>query len=245
MSSKSSGNDDDGDDENIKKINLKQSKKDLKHNNVGAPDEKSNEAPDDKNNAPEEKNDTPYEIYNNDDHKSKVTPKQTAPEQEASSTPSETNITNKTGNSNNNSDGKKNGNGLRNKLLGGGRISPPKRAGLTKFNPSTSGMISKHKNQIPLEFPNLLSIPLTRRPLFPGYYKSMYIKDPKVIAAIQELVKSGTPYVGIFMAKDENADDDMVSNINQVEKVQSKSLSIYNWIGWSLCTDNKCFLIRY
>lgn len=71
----------------------------------------------------------------------------------------------------------------------------------------------------PYLVPQLLSIPLTRRPLFPGYYKSMYIKDPKVIAVIQELVKSGSPYVGIFMAKDENAEDDMVTRIDQVEKV--------------------------
>ena len=76
-----------------------------------------------------------------------------------------------------------------------------------------------HSSSKPYLVPQLLSIPLTRRPLFPGYYKSMYIKDPKVIAVIQELVKSGSPYVGIFMAKDENADDDMVTRIDQVEKV--------------------------
>lgn len=111
--------------------------------------------------------------------------------------------------------------GLRSKMLGAGRIaSSSKRAGLTKFNPSSSSLLSnKSVSQIPLEFPHLLSIPLTRRPLFPGYYKSMYIKDPKVIAVIQELVKSGDPYVGIFMAKDENSEDDMVTDLKQVEKV--------------------------
>lgn len=47
----------------------------------------------------------------------------------------------------------------------------------------------------------------------------MYIKDPKVIAAVQDLVKSGEPYVGVFMANDENTEDDVLTNVKQVQKV--------------------------
>ena len=71
----------------------------------------------------------------------------------------------------------------------------------------------------PSHFPKLLAIPLTKRPLFPGFYKSMYIKDPKAIEAVQFLWNSGQPYVGIFLAKDENSEQDLVTDIKDVERV--------------------------
>ncbi|KAI9190795.1 Lon protease C-terminal proteolytic domain-containing protein [Polychytrium aggregatum] len=64
-----------------------------------------------------------------------------------------------------------------------------------------------------------MSIPLTRRPLFPGFYKSLYITDPQVIAAINNLMQSRQPYVGIFLAKDEKNESDVITNLDQVHKV--------------------------
>ncbi|KAJ8329543.1 ATP-dependent Lon protease pim1 [Batrachochytrium dendrobatidis] len=69
---------------------------------------------------------------------------------------------------------------------------------------------------VPDEYPQLLAIPLTRRPLFPGFYKSLYIKEPKVIRAIQSLVEHRQPYIGIFLAKDENSENDVVTDISEV-----------------------------
>ncbi|KAL2918165.1 Beige protein-like 1 [Polyrhizophydium stewartii] len=71
---------------------------------------------------------------------------------------------------------------------------------------------------VPEVYPQLLAIPLTRRPLFPGFYKSLYIKDPKAIKAIQSLVERRQPYVGIFLAKDDNADSDLVTDVDQIHK---------------------------
>ncbi|KAJ3310549.1 ATP-dependent Lon protease pim1 [Boothiomyces sp. JEL0838] len=75
------------------------------------------------------------------------------------------------------------------------------------------------KDNVPEKVSKLLAIPLTRRPLFPGFYKSLYIKDPKVILAIQELVNNGQPYIGIFLAKDENSEKDVADSLNDVEKI--------------------------
>ncbi|KAH6589679.1 hypothetical protein BASA61_005559 [Batrachochytrium salamandrivorans] len=65
------------------------------------------------------------------------------------------------------------------------------------------------KITVPDIYPQLLAIPLTRRPLFPGFYKSLYIKEPSVIKAIQSLVERRQPYIGIFLAKDESSDSDI------------------------------------
>ncbi|KAJ3042937.1 ATP-dependent Lon protease pim1 [Rhizophlyctis rosea] len=73
--------------------------------------------------------------------------------------------------------------------------------------------------QIPDEYPQLLAIPLNRRPLFPGFYKSLYIKDPQAIAAIQNLIERRQPYVGIFLTKDDNSEADVVTDLDQIHRV--------------------------
>ncbi|KAK7981861.1 hypothetical protein PG988_004099 [Apiospora saccharicola] len=50
----------------------------------------------------------------------------------------------------------------------------------------------------------------------PGFYKAITIKDPNVSAAIMEMMKRGQPYVGAFLFKDENADDDIIRNADDV-----------------------------
>ncbi|KAI8912162.1 lon protease like, mitochondrial [Powellomyces hirtus] len=72
---------------------------------------------------------------------------------------------------------------------------------------------------VPKEYPQLLAIPLNRRPLFPGFYKSLYIKDPEAIAAIQELMNRNQPYVGIFLAKSDEMVDDVIGDVQQIHRV--------------------------
>ncbi|CAI7917874.1 unnamed protein product [Closterium sp. NIES-53] len=50
----------------------------------------------------------------------------------------------------------------------------------------------------PEHYPKVLAIPLTRRPLFPGFYVPVIVKNPKLVAALQALKAQGTPYVGAF-----------------------------------------------
>lgn len=66
------------------------------------------------------------------------------------------------------------------------------------------------KPVVPDVYPQVMAIPIAKRPLFPGFYKAITIKDPNVSAAIMEMIKRGQPYVGAFLFKDENADEDII-----------------------------------
>ena len=68
-------------------------------------------------------------------------------------------------------------------------------------------------------YPQLLALPITRRPLFPGFYKAVVIRNPAVIAAIKDAVARGQPYIGAFLLKDENADSDIITDPESVHSV--------------------------
>lgn len=74
---------------------------------------------------------------------------------------------------------------------------------------SSSSGNSLSRRSVPDVYPQVLALPITRRPLFPGFYKAVVIRNPAVIAAIQESLQRGQPYIGAFLLKDENADSDM------------------------------------
>ncbi|OMJ30195.1 Lon protease-like protein, mitochondrial [Smittium culicis] len=73
-----------------------------------------------------------------------------------------------------------------------------------------------NKIEVPDTYDKLFILPIARRPLFPGFYKAVVIKDPNVILAIKDLLKRGEPFVGAFMLKDEQADVDYIDNVDQV-----------------------------
>ncbi|KAK0619848.1 Lon protease C-terminal proteolytic domain-containing protein [Immersiella caudata] len=75
------------------------------------------------------------------------------------------------------------------------------------------------KPLVPEIYPQVMAIPIAKRPLFPGFYKAITIKDPNVAAAISEMIKRGQPYVGAFLFKDENADDDVIRSPDDVYDV--------------------------
>jgi len=69
---------------------------------------------------------------------------------------------------------------------------------------------------VPDVYPQVLAIPIAKRPLFPGFYKAFTIKDPNVSAALNEMIKRGQPYVGVFVFKDESLDKDTIDSIDEV-----------------------------
>jgi Lon-like ATP-dependent protease len=75
------------------------------------------------------------------------------------------------------------------------------------------------KPSVPDVYPQVMAIPIAKRPLFPGFYKAVTIRDPNVTAAIQEMMRRGQPYVGAFLFKDENSDKDVIDNIDDVHDV--------------------------
>ena len=78
---------------------------------------------------------------------------------------------------------------------------------------------SLQKPSIPDVYPQVLAIPIAKRPLFPGFYKAFTIRDPHVAAAIQDMIKRGQPYVGVFLFKDEAADRDVIESVDDVHDV--------------------------
>ncbi|EXJ80653.1 lon protease like, mitochondrial [Capronia epimyces CBS 606.96] len=75
------------------------------------------------------------------------------------------------------------------------------------------------KPTVPEIYPQVMAIPIAKRPLFPGFYKAITIRDPNVVAAITEMMKRGQPYVGAFLFKDETADKDIIEKADDVHDV--------------------------
>jgi Lon-like ATP-dependent protease len=75
------------------------------------------------------------------------------------------------------------------------------------------------KATVPDVYPQVMAIPIAKRPLFPGFYKAVTVRDPDVVAAIQDMIKRGQPYIGAFLFKDENADRDTIEHMEDVHDV--------------------------
>ncbi|XP_021734461.1 lon protease homolog 1, mitochondrial-like [Chenopodium quinoa] len=54
----------------------------------------------------------------------------------------------------------------------------------------------------------VLALPLPHRPLFPGFYMPVNVKDPKLLAALAESQRRQAPYAGAFLIKDEPDSDE-------------------------------------
>lgn len=80
-----------------------------------------------------------------------------------------------------------------------------------------SGPIAKQS--VPENYPQVLALPIARRPLFPGFYKAVVVRNPSVVAAIKDMMKRGQPYLGAFLLKDEHTDSDVITDVNSVHSV--------------------------
>ena len=75
------------------------------------------------------------------------------------------------------------------------------------------------KPSVPEIYPQVMALPIAQRPLFPGFYKAITVRDPNVAAAIQEAFRRGQPYVGAFLFKDESANKDIIEHWDDVHDV--------------------------
>lgn len=78
---------------------------------------------------------------------------------------------------------------------------------------------SLSKPMVPEVYPQVMAIPIAKRPLFPGFYKAIQIRNPDVTQAIYEAMKRGQPYIGAFLLKDENADKDVIESMDDIYEV--------------------------
>ncbi|PFH46198.1 hypothetical protein AMATHDRAFT_43739 [Amanita thiersii Skay4041] len=97
--------------------------------------------------------------------------------------------------------------------------APPSSSSSNSSSGSTPGPGSIARNSVPESYPQVLALPIARRPLFPGFYKAVVIRNPSVVSAIKEMMKRGQPYIGAFLLKDENTDSDVITDLSQVHQV--------------------------
>ncbi|EIW84492.1 ATP-dependent protease La [Coniophora puteana RWD-64-598 SS2] len=75
------------------------------------------------------------------------------------------------------------------------------------------------KQSVPEIYPQVLALPIARRPLFPGFYKAVVVRNPAVVRAIKDAMKRGQPYLGAFLLKDEHTDADVITDLDAVHPV--------------------------
>lgn len=75
------------------------------------------------------------------------------------------------------------------------------------------------KPEVPEVYPQMLALPIARRPLFPGFYKAVVISDERVMKAIKEMLDRQQPYIGAFMLKNSEEDTDVITNKDEVYDV--------------------------
>lgn len=91
---------------------------------------------------------------------------------------------------------------------------------------STSKHIEIHENAIvkpiiPNEFNDLVAISVPRRPVFPGFYKTVSVRDPILSEKILESFKNGKPMLGVFLSKVES--EGPLTSVDQICSVGSAS----------------------
>ncbi|OVA19171.1 Peptidase S16 [Macleaya cordata] len=80
---------------------------------------------------------------------------------------------------------------------------------------SSSAIVSM--NPRPEDYLKVIALPLPHRPLFPGFYMPIYVKDPKLLAALVESRKRQAPYAGAFLLKDEKGTDPSLTSGSEAE----------------------------
>ncbi|XP_021898774.1 lon protease homolog 1, mitochondrial isoform X1 [Carica papaya] len=85
-------------------------------------------------------------------------------------------------------------------------------------------------NPRPEDYLTVLALPLPHRPLFPGFYMPIYVKDPKLLAALQESRRRQAPYAGAFLVKDEPGTDPSTGAGSETEKnvLELKGKELFN-----------------
>lgn len=91
--------------------------------------------------------------------------------------------------------------------------------GSKKGGKKTSPERAIQKPSVPEIYSQVMAIPIAKRPLFPGFYKAVTVRDRNVAAAIQEALRRGQPYVGAFLFKDESEDKDIIESREDVHDV--------------------------
>ncbi|XP_022743473.1 lon protease homolog 1, mitochondrial-like [Durio zibethinus] len=80
----------------------------------------------------------------------------------------------------------------------------------------------------PEDYSTVLALPLPHKPLFPGFYMPIYVKDAKLLAALQESQKRQAPYAGAFLLKDELGTESSPSSETEKSVYDIKGKELFN-----------------
>ena len=83
-------------------------------------------------------------------------------------------------------------------------------------------------NPRPEDCLTILALPLPHKPLFRGFYMPIYVKDPKLSAALQESRKGQAPYAGAFLFKDESGTESSHSSEIEINVYDIKGKELFN-----------------
>eukprot|EP00126_Sphaerothecum_destruens_P013392 Sdes_comp22914_c0_seq1m21286 len=72
---------------------------------------------------------------------------------------------------------------------------------------------------VPRIFPEVLAIPVSRHPIFPGFVKHIEVRSKELAAALQKRVNHGAPYVGTFLYRDDSKSEDVITNLADIYPV--------------------------
>lgn len=88
---------------------------------------------------------------------------------------------------------------------------------------STKSLVPQFKNVVNMN--PVLTLPIIRRPLFPGFVSFVNVRDPTTINAIQSTWESGTPFIGLFLRSDSSTPEihvempEIITSVSQLCKV--------------------------
>ena len=80
----------------------------------------------------------------------------------------------------------------------------------------------------------LLVLPLSRRPVFPGFFATHLVKDEKTLEAIIENHKRGVSYLGLFLQKDKQSPPISSSSRDQQHSQQNTGNGVSDKVITSL-----------
>lgn len=84
---------------------------------------------------------------------------------------------------------------------------------------NSDSKVKMNKKALPEIYPQLLALPISRRPLFPGFYKAVVISDEEVIKAIKDMLDRQQPYIGAFLLKNSDIDTDIIESPDDVYNI--------------------------
>ncbi|KAK9458598.1 Lon protease [Lipomyces oligophaga] len=75
-------------------------------------------------------------------------------------------------------------------------------------------------NNLPIKEPGVLKdvmvLPISARPLYPGFYKAALVRDDRHIEAVREIFARKMPYVGVFLYKEATPATESVNNPEEI-----------------------------